>query len=328
MATPSTVFTEMVTTTDRNWSTRVADNVSDHNAFVRLLKKKGKIKTEDGGYEIALPLEYAENQTYQRYSGFDQLNTDASDVLTTAKYDWQQVALHVVSSGREIRQNMGSKERMINLVKTRKANALKTAANNFSVDAYSDGSLTNQIGGLSHIIQTDGGGTVGGIASATWTFWANQFKEMTGTDLAASPSAANSLSLRADMNSIWLSLNRGADKPDCIMSSHDLYNLYEIGLQDNQRYMDADMAKAGFTSLMYKTAPVVFDDNTNFATTAERMYFLNTDYLYIVQHKEAQWTPDEEKRPTNQDAVIVPIYWMGALCCSNRSLQGVLFDAA
>lgn len=328
MATPSSVFTEMVTTTDRNWSQKVADNVSEHNALLNVLKRKGKIKSEDGGYEIALPLEYAENSTYQRYAGFDQLNTDGSDVITTARFDWQQIALHVVSSGREIRQNMGSRERMINLVKTRKDNALKTAANNFSIDLYSDGSLTNQIGGLAHLIQNDGQGTVGDIASATWSFWQNQFKEMTGTDIAASPSAANSLSMKADMNDLWLSLNRGADKPDLILMSHDLYALYEIGEQEKGRYTSSKMAELGFSSLKYKEADIVFDSNTNFATTAEKAFFLNTDYLYVIQHSEAKWTPDEEKRPTNQDAVIVPIYWMGNVVCSNRSLQGVLIDAS
>ena len=128
----------MVSTTLRNSATEVADNVSKHNAFLNRLKKKGQIRTLSGGYEIQLPLEYAENSTYQRYGGFDTLNTNASDVVTSAKYDWAQVALHVVSSGRELRQNAG-KEAMISLVKTKKANALKTAANNFSVDLYSDG---------------------------------------------------------------------------------------------------------------------------------------------------------------------------------------------
>ena len=73
---------------------------------------------------------------------------------------------------------------------------------------------------------------------------------------------------------------------------------------------------------------MVWDENTNFTSTAERGYFLNTDYLYLVQHKEAQWTMDAEKRPTNQDAIVVPMYWMGNLVCTNRSLQGVLIDAA
>jgi len=321
MASPSTTFTEMVSTTLRNSATDVADNVSKHNALLNRLKKKGKVMNLSGGYEIQVPLEYAENSTYQRYGGYDTLNTNASDVVTSAKYDWAQIALHVVSSGRELRQNSG-KEAMINLVKTKKANALKTAANNFSVDLYSDGSLTNQIGGLANIVQTNGQGTVGGINSATWTFWRNKFREITGTD------AYTKDTIVQEFNKLWLPLNRGADKPDLIVLSHDFYSVYEASQQQLQRYMDADMAQSGFIGLKYKTADVIFDDNTNFTTTAEKGYFLNTDYLYVGQHKEAQWSQDDEKRPINQDAIVIPYYWMGNLICSNRALQGVLIDAA
>ena len=31
---------------------------------------------------------------------------------------------------------------------------------------------------------------------------------------------------------------------------------------------------------------------------------------------------------TNQDAIVVPMYWMGNLVCTNRSRQGVLIDAS
>ena len=327
MASPSSVFTEMVTTTDRSWGSEITDNVSNHNALVRKLKDRGNIKTISGGYEIAEVLDFAENGTYQRYSGYEGRNTSASEVLSGVKYPWQQLALHVTASGKELRMNSG-KEQMKNLVKARKANAKRTAANNFSVDVYSDGSLQNQINGLANLIQTNGQGTVGGVNSTTWTFWRNKFKEMTGTNLAASPSAANAVSMKADMNAFWLSLNRGADKPDLIVMSHDFYALFELGEQQLQRYADADLAKAGFMGLKYKSADVIFDDNTNFGTTAEKAYFLNTDYLHIVQHREAQWTMDSEKVPVNQDAVVIPMYWMGNLVTTRRAAQGVFFDAA
>jgi hypothetical protein len=319
MASPNATFTEMVTTTFRNHKKELVDNVSDHNALLRLMKEKGNIKTESGGYEIAIPLDYTENSTYQRYSGYDPLNISASDVLSAAKYDWAQVAIHVTASGRELKMNNGP-ERMINLVKARIKNANRTAANNFSVDLYSSGALTNQIGGLAHIIQTDGTGTVGGINASTYTWWKNQFKEMTGTNTYAS--------IQADMNNIWLSLNRGADKPDLIVATHDLYAAYEATLQTNQRYADAKMGALGFEALRYKSAPIVFDSNSNFTTTGEKMYFLNTDYLYLIEHSDARWSQDDEKVPVNQDAVVIPIYWMGQLVTSQRSLQGVMFDAA
>ena len=151
---------------------------------------------------------------------------------------------------------------------------------------------------------------------------------MTVTNLAASPSEANSLSMRADMNNIYMSLVRGTDKPDLIVMSHDLFSLFEVGLQERHRYASARLAEAGFETVKYKGSDVVFDDNSNFATTAEKAYFLNTKYLYLVQHNQAKWSMDTEKTPTNQDAVVIPCYWMGNLVCTNRSLQGVMFDAA
>lgn len=241
-------------------------------------------------------------------------------MLSAAKYDWAQVALHVTASGREVKMN-NSQERMINLVKARVDVAMATAANNMSVDLYSDGALTNQIGGLANVIQTNGQGTVGGINSATYTFWRNKFKEVSGTGATYS-------TLKAAWNEQWLSQTRGVDKPDLIVTSHDFYTIYEGGLQDLQRYADAKMAAAGFTSLKYKDAAVIFDSNTNFGTTAEKAYFLNTKYLYLMEHPEARWTEDDEKVPVNQDAVVIPIYWMGQLACSNRSLQGVVIDAS
>lgn len=327
MATPSTIFTEMVTTTDRTWGQRVTDNVSKHNALLRRMKERGKIKTVGGGYEIAERVEYAENGTYQRYAGYDALNTNASDVLTTVKYPYRQVALHVTASGREIRMN-SSKEAMINLVSERKANAIRTATNQFAIDLYSSGALDEQINGLQNLIQTNGQGTVGGVNSTTWTFWRNKFREATGTNTAATPSLANSTQFKGDMNNVWLATSRGTDATDLIVMTHDFYALYEVSEQDKQRYADSELAKAGFTTLKYKSADVIFDDNANFATTGETAYFLNTNYLYLVQHREAQWTPDGEKKPTNQDAVVVPIYWMGNLVCTNRALQGRLIDEA
>jgi hypothetical protein len=299
--------------------------VSAHNALLNRLKSKGNIKTVSGGYELVFPTDYDENDTYQRFNGLDLLNTNVNEILTSTRYPWQQIALHIVSSGRELRMNSGE-EKMIDLVMAKKKNAMRTAQNQFSIDLYSTGALTNQIGGLGQIITTDGTGTVGGIVSGTYTWWKNKFLDnhLTST---TTPSLADSTILKGDMNAMWLLLARGSDKPDLIVSSHDFFAMYEVAEQDKQRYTDEGLAKAGFTGYKYKGADVIFDSNSNFGTTAEKMYFLDTSYLYLVQHREAKWTMDEEKKPINQDAVVVPMYWMGNLVCTRRAAQGVIFDA-
>ena len=244
----------------------------------------------------------------------------ASDVLTAAKYDWVQSAINVVASGRELRMNSG-KEQLIDLAASRTRNAMRTAANNMSLDLYSDGALANQMGGLAHIIQNAGTGTVGGINSSTYTFWQNKYREAAGTG------SISKSTIKGEMNGIYLNLVRGTDKPDLIVSTHDFFAMYWEALQDLQRYADDTSATAGFRSLKFVDSDVIFDSNSNFATTGEKMYFLNTNYLELVEHRDARWTTMDEKMSVNQDGVVIPILWMGQLCCSNRSLQGVLIDA-
>lgn len=320
MASPNATFTELVTTTLREHPSEIADNVSKHNALYNRLSKKSKVKKAlSGGTEIVEPLDYAENGTFQRYSGFDTLNIQASDVLSAAKYDWVQSAVSIVASGRELRVNSG-KNQIIDLMKARTKNAIRTASNNMSIDIYSSGSLTNQMGGLGHLITTDGTGTVGGIVAGTYTFWKNQFKEAAGTG----PSYTD---LKADMLSLWLALVRGTDKPDLIVSTHDLYTVYWDQLSDLQRYRNEETPDT-FQSLKFQSADVMFDNNDNFTTTGETMFFLNTDYLSLRYHPDANWTPLEEKTSVNQDAAVVTLIWQGQMTCSNRARQGRLFDVS
>lgn len=309
----------MVTSTLRKHDTMIADNVSDHNALYRRLKNKGQINKESGGYEIVKPLDYADNASYQRYNGYDALNISTSDVLSAAKFDWMQAAIHVTASGREMRMNSGD-EAIFKLAKARINNAKRTAANNMSVDLYSDGALTNQMGGLQHILTNDGTGTVGGIVAGTYTFWKNQFFEATST--------VSKSNVKGFMNSLWLQCVRGTDAPDLIVSSIDFFSAYWESLQDLQRYASADVGEAGFTALKYVNADVIHDLNTNHTATQKRMYFLNTNYLDLTVHSAANWNQLDDKVSVNQDAVVIPLLWMGNLVCSNRSLQGVLIDAA
>jgi hypothetical protein len=54
------------------------------------------------------------------------------------------------------------------------------------------------------------------------------------------------------------------------------------------------------------------------------MYMLNTDYMELVVHRDANMTEVPELRSVNQDAVVMPIIWQGNVVVSNRSLQGVI----
>jgi hypothetical protein len=129
------------------------------------------------------------------------------------------------------------------------------------------------------------------------------------------------------MQPLWLEQSRGNDKVDLIVASNDYYTFYWNGLSDLQRYeSNHTEATDGFGSLKFVTADVVFDGGTSFGggISSSHMYFLNTDYLKLCVHKDANMTEVAEQRAINQDAVIIPIIWQGNMVCSNRKLQGVI----
>lgn len=119
---PSSTMTEIVTTTLRNRTGKLADNISKNNALLNRLKKRGKIKTVSGGRTIVQELEYAENGTFKRYSGYEALNISPSDVFTGAEFNYAQAAVAVSISGLEMIQNSGENA-IIDLLESRIANA-------------------------------------------------------------------------------------------------------------------------------------------------------------------------------------------------------------
>lgn len=325
MPSPNAVFTELVTTTYRKHSSDVKDNVSKNNAFLARLMKGGNKRKEDGGLSIVAPLDYANNGTYQRYSGYDLLNVGASDVISAAEFQWRQIAINVVASGLELRTNSGD-SKIINLVKSRMKNAIRTFKNNFSADVYSDGTLPNQIGGLQVLVSDTGTGTVGGIDSSTWQFWRNQVQSAAAPLQGGSAITPGPTTMESLMLPMWLSLVRGDDKPNLIIADNNYFSFYEQSQTSLKRYTndggESGSASGGFSSLKYKNADVIFDGGSGIPNN--RMYFLNTDYFEMVVHKDADLEIVEDLKPYNQDASVVPILWMGNLVCSNRNLQGVL----
>jgi hypothetical protein len=317
MASPNSTFTELVTSTFRKVRKDVKDNLTNRNALLKHMYKRGNYRSEDGGLTIVTPLDYAENSTYQRYSDWDLLNIGASDVISAAEYQWRQIAVNIVASGREKRINSGE-SRIFSLAKSKMKNAIRTFNNNFSSDLYSAGTLSNQINGLQALVSDLGTGTVGGIDSGVYTFWKSQIFDCSDNTVTASATTIeNSIMLP-----LWLNLDRGPDdQPDLIVMDNTFYKYFEASQTSIKRYTNAESANAGLVSLKYKNADVYFDGNSGIPTT--HAYFLNSNYLELVVHRDADLEIVDSQRPINQDGDVVPILWMGNLTCSNRHQQGL-----
>jgi hypothetical protein len=323
MASPN--LSEIITTTLRNRTGKLADNVTKNNALLFRLKQKGRVKPASGGRTIVQELEYAENGTFMYYSGYETLNVQTSDVFTAAEFDWKQAAVAVTISGLEQLQN-ASEERVIDLLESRIGNAERTMSNNIATGMYADGtgSSGKEIGGLQLLVaDTPTSGTVGGISRTTYSFWQNYSKDAT-TDFSA---AATTALMQSYMNRIYLAVSRGRDHPDLIVADNAYYRLYLESLQSIQRVTNTDMASAGFDNLKYMGADVVYDGGIGGGCPANHMYFLNTDYIFYRPHSARNMVPiGGERMNTNQDAIVKLIGWAGNMTLSNASLQGLLKD--
>lgn len=319
MASPN--ISELVTTTLKNRPGELADNVLRHIPLLAFMNERGQLELVDGGTTLEQELEYAENSTFKYYSGYEALDTSASDVFTSASFDWKQAAVMIVMSGFEQRVNMG-RERVIPLIDRRLRNGEKTMRNNLSLGLYSDGTGAGgkQIGGLELLVADNPAtGTVGGIDGAAWPFWRNSVQTPSATITATN--------IQDNMNQLWLKCLRGGDRTNYITSGIGHFNAFWQALQAVQRITIPTSGDSGYQSLQFNgpggSAPVVYDEDC----PTNRMRFLNTDYLFWKAHPQANMDPLDRRESFNQDASGVPLIFMGNMTVSNRERQGVLLDA-
>lgn len=310
----------LVATTLRNRRKSLADNVSNHNALLSRMDKKGQIKeVAQGGRTIFEPLIHGSNSSVQFYDGYDTFTppTVTQETIDGAEYDWKQLGGFVAISGREAVLNSG-KAQVIDLVEARIKQLQAQLRNTASTSLYSDGtgSSGKEFGGLRLIVADDptAAGTVGGINQVTNSFWRNYYSA------AAATTKSN---IKDRMNAAWLNTIRGQDKVDLILADDDMFNYYWTSLQEQARFTDPKMADAGFTSLKYMSADCVYDD----ACPDKHMYFLNTDTLAFRYAPNRWFDVGSERQVLNADYSVTPVWVMGNLTCSNRARNGVIIGS-
>ena len=335
-------LSEIVTTTLRNRTGVLADNFSRNNALIRRLNTRGKVKSFSGGRTIVQELSYANNSTFQWYSGYQVLNVSPSQTFTAAEFPIRQAALAISISGLEELQNSGE-EAIIDLLESRIENGEDTFLNGLSEAMYGDGSTTGTINGLQNLISTaPTSGVVGGIDRSLWQFWRN----IAYSALTNGGATATSANIQHYMNSVYKQIVRGRDKPDLIVADGNYWQLYHESLQAIQRIQTEngapDMAEIGFESLKYMGSDVVLDGGFQGFTTdpftptysggtavggapANTMFFLNTKYLHWRPHADRDMVPlDPNRFSVNQDAMVRLVGWAGNMTLSCSFLQAVL----
>lgn len=307
MANPN--FDALLSTTLANYRDQLTDNIFTARPLTYFLQDKGRIRMLNGGTKIVEPLIYGESTTVGSYSGYDSIALTAQAGITAAEYDWKQYAASIAISGIEEAKNNGEQE-IINLLEAKIMQAEESMREGFNRMFYSDGSGNSgkDWNGLGNIVEASG--TVGGINRATAgnEYW-RSYEENTATALTL-----------AQMSTAYNSVSVGNDHPDMILTTQTLFEKYEALLQPQLRYTDTKTADAGFQNLLFKAAPIVYDEHC----TAGIVYFLNSKYLTLVGHSSKWFAQTQFVQPEDLDARYALIMCYGNLTCRNAAKQGKL----
>lgn len=280
---------DIFTTTLLNMRPTVIDQVFNDFVTWFWLREHDSVRIVDGGEMIKEHLAFRANDTAQFYSLYDNLTTTPNTNLTSALFEWKEAAVTIAVARKEERQNSG-KHQIVPLLKARIDNARMSLINVIATALYATTQVTNTVESLDILV--DATSTVGGIDR---TGTGNAFWQSTVTTSGAA--AAQLLTdMRASYNDA--SSSAGKDAPDLITTPQNVYQSYEALLTPQQRFSDATLASAGFESLRYKSAAVVYDDKI----ASGRMYFLNSKYLHLTIDKMTDFAISPFVKPYNQVA--------------------------
>lgn len=330
MAFANATVSDIIATTIQHRNGVLADDLTNNNALLRTLKKRGNVRPFSGGNVILEELMYNDPSTNNAdsYSGYQLINISPDSPISAPQFDIKQYAASVTVSGLEMLQN-NSKERIIDLVDGRMQVSEARIMNRIGSDIYLDGTGNGgkNITGLAAAVPDSPTNTYGGIDRNTWAFWQSQSFSGT-TDGGAAVSSSNIIQY---MTSLGLSLVRGNDKPDLWVADNNYYGFYVNALQAIQRVTSdgGGDAGAGFASLKFygggMSADVVLDGGIGGAATANHMWALNTKYIYFRPHSDRNFVPiGGERQAVNQDAIVKLYGWAGNLTCSGSQFNGVL----
>jgi hypothetical protein len=304
----------LLTTTLANYRNKLVDNIFDTYPLLSWLNGKLGValrgesvkRVVGGGESIVEQLMYEVNNTAKSYAGAEVLDTTLQDGMTNARYNWKQYSASVGITGLERRSNM-SEEQLINLLDAKTKQAEKSLQKSLSEGAWSDGTGNGgkDLTGLQALV--DSTTTVGGLAPGTFAWWAADEAATVGSF------AANGITqMRTSFNNV----SYGNDKPDIIFTDQNNFERYEAALQPQERYVNTKAADAGFQNLTFKGVPIMWDRDC----PSNEMYFLNSNYMNLVVHRDADMATGEFIRPENQDVTTAQILFQGNLTLNNRRM--------
>src|SRR5215467_2415338 len=316
-------------------SSSYEDLVSNNNAMLAVMRRKGLWKTYSGP-RIRQTLQIAKSDA-QWYAGYDQLLNPAIDLFNDAYWSPKMVVVPVILSMQEILNNEGDAQLMDTLESYMDA-AERALEDAMDLAIYSDGTANGgkQLTGLATAIPiAPATGTYGGIdrsqaANAIWrtTTW-------DANSLISGQTQVSSTTIRPMLNIIMTKQSRGRQYADLLIMSPEHYSAYDAATVAIQRQNNSTaLGQLGFTALEYigggKRAEIVLDGGIGSNMPSNTTFGLNTDTFRMRYNANRNFDTlfkGEGQMPIDKDAIAQFIGWMGELTVTNPMFNWRFYDS-
>jgi len=342
-------YDALLTTTLDNYRAQMIDNIYKDSAFLSAMRTFGGIQETNGGERIREALMFETNNSVQSYSGYELIDTTPQDGMTSAFYEFRELAGTISISRREQRQN-SDEFAIMNLLeaKTRQAEmSLREAANTQLVrgtvnTGFVPGNNAKDMNPLGWFLRKDNtanpaaGGNVGNIDSSTQSWW----RHRTAVADSASTDTGNSFALnvttfaglKVAMRRMRNTCGLGSGGfPNLIVADQITYETYENALDNQIRFQNTQLGDLGFDSIKVQGSEMIFDevvpdvDSGTTAITKGTAFFLNTNFYKLYIDTETNFVTTPFITPENQTAMVAKVLLMGNTCSSNLRKLGVLY---
>jgi hypothetical protein len=332
--TSNAAYQQILSMTLEDRSSDYEDLVSNNNALLAVMRRKGLWQTYTGP-RIRQTLQIGK-QIAQWYSGYDQLLNPAIDLFNDAVFDPKFVVVPIVLSMQEILNNEGESQ-LIDVLDAYLEAAEKALEDTMDAGLYSDGTANGgkQLTGLATAVPiVVNSGVYGGIDRATATIWrtsvfdAHTYNTAIGTQVS-------STTIRPLLNAIMTNRSRGRDYADLLIMSPEHYSAYDAATVAIQRQTnETSLGKLGFSALEYigggKRAEIVLDGGIGSNMPANTTFGLNTDTFRLRYHPNRNFDKlfeGDGQMPIDKDAIAQFIGWAGELTQTNPLFNWRLYDS-
>lgn len=322
-------LTEIQAVTWENREKKPSDAVSDNNPLLFMLRKKGNVKTINGGRVIWEDIRYAQNAYVQRIDPTEEITIGYNQTITGFEYSPKIIVVPVVINALEKAQNEGDAQ-FLDLLEQRNQTAEDSLMNNMELDLQGDGTGFGGkafAGIKSYIVDSVASGSYGGLARVSYTSIRNTSVNLPSTFTGATDSSNIESRLRYCKN---LVLRNGG--PELCLAGTTYFNAACDAMSAKQRFtQNEEMLKANFDNVMIEGMTMVLASGKVFSglsrIAADRCYGIRLDNVALKMYKGFNFQPVPERVSVNQLVDISLTVGIGQFTSSGVGLSFVALDS-